>query len=289
MRTRRGFTLIELLIALVLLGLVTASLFSLLNTTQRVTRAQAERSSLQSNVRTGAIVVPTELREINNVAGSADETKIDIRQMTANSIQYRAMRGFGTLCQAGTSSELRVYNATNMPWSGYRTPQATRDSVYLFVENNEHKDSDDAWKGGRITNVTSGNVCPGGVAGYTLAINPVVAEFAGAAIGTPVRTWELMTLSLYQEANGDWFLGAQSNSANENRQPMLGPLVADSGFTLQYLNSTGAATATRSDVRSIRVTMRGVSDQKVVKGAGTHLEDVTDSLVSQVVLRNALR
>jgi hypothetical protein len=27
----------------------------------------------------------------------------------------------------------------------------------------------------------------------------------------------------------------------------------------------------------------------VVKGAGTHLEDVSDSIVTQVVLRNALR
>jgi hypothetical protein len=199
------------------------------------------------------------------------------------------MRGFGTLCQAGAQNELRVYNTTNMPWSGYRSPEAIRDSVYVFVENNQYKSSDDAWKGGRITNVTSGNVCPGGVAGYTLTISPVVAEFAGATSGAPIRTWELMTLSLYQAGGGDWFLGAQSNSAGENRQPMLGPLVADSGFTLQYLNAAGAQTATPSEVRSIRVTMRGVSDQKVVRGAGTHLEDVTDSLVAQVVLRNALR
>jgi type II secretion system protein J len=290
MLTRRGFTLIELLIALVIMGLVSASIFSLLNTTQRVTRAQAERTSLQSNVRTGAIVVPAELREMNNVAGTADASKIDILAKTANSIRYRAMRGMGVLCQDGLQNELRIYDQGNLAFNGYRTPEATRDWVYAFADQNDQKSSDDIWVQAHITGVQrTSNACPGSVAGYILTISPTVANLGLAKSGAPVRTWEDMTLSLYQDGGGDWYLGAESNSGGGGRQPVLGPLVADSGFTLRYLDASANATATSSQIRSIQVTFRGLSDQKVVKGAGTHLEDVSDSLVTQVVLRNALR
>jgi prepilin-type N-terminal cleavage/methylation domain-containing protein len=290
MRTRRGFTLVELLIALVILGLVSASIFSLLNTTQRVTRAQAERTSLQSNVRTGAIVVPAELRELNNVSGGTAD-KVDILAKTANSIQYRAMRGMGVLCQDGLQNELRIYDQGNLAFSGYRTPAATRDWVYAFAEQNQYKGSDDIWVSGHVTGVQrTSTACPGNVAGYILTISPAVANLALAKSGAPVRTWEDMTLSLYQPAGGtDWYLGAESNSGGGGRQPVLGPLVADSGFTLRYLNASGNETATSSEIRSIQVTFRGLSDQKVVKGAGTHLEDMSDSVQTQVVLRNALR
>ena len=69
MRNHRGFTLIELLISLVVLGVVTASLFKRVTTSQQVSRAQTERVTLQSNVRAGAIVLPSELRQINAVSG----------------------------------------------------------------------------------------------------------------------------------------------------------------------------------------------------------------------------
>ena len=70
MRTRHGFTLIEVLIALVIMGIVTGAVYQLLNTSQRLSLAQAEQVSLQSNVRTGSVVVPNELRELNTVPAS---------------------------------------------------------------------------------------------------------------------------------------------------------------------------------------------------------------------------
>jgi len=287
MRTRRGFTLIELLIALVLLSLVTASLFSLLNTTQRVSRAQSERSSLQSNVRTGAIVVPGELRQINAVVGGTTDQN-DIVAMTATSINYRAMRGMGVVCQVPTSTEVRVFNNGTYPFMGYRNPAAPRDGLYVFVENNTDKSSDDAWVKATVTAVASGNVCPGGVAGYTFTVSPAVAGLTSVALRSPVRTWELMTLQLYQ-SNGEWWLGAQSNSAGEAMQPVLGPLRSGNGLGFEYFKADGGTTTDVKQVRSIKVTLRGLSDQSVVSGAGTTNAVVGDSIVTQVVLRNALR
>ena len=94
MRHSRGFTLVELLVAMVIMLIVTGSIYTLLNTTQRVSRAQAERVDLQSNVRTGAIVVPNELREINNVEGALiGGPQVDILSATPTTLRYRAMRG----------------------------------------------------------------------------------------------------------------------------------------------------------------------------------------------------
>ena len=64
MTTRRGFTLVELLIGLVLLGLVGAVTYQLLVNTQRVSRSQAQHIGMQDNVRSGALIIANELREV---------------------------------------------------------------------------------------------------------------------------------------------------------------------------------------------------------------------------------
>ena len=100
MTQRRGFTLIEVLIALVIMGIVTGALYRLLNTSQRLTLAQSEQVSLQSNVRAGSLVVPSELRELNTVVGAGVGPRNDILDAQLTSVQYRAMRGMGFTCQA---------------------------------------------------------------------------------------------------------------------------------------------------------------------------------------------
>ena len=99
MRNRRGFTLVEILVSLVIMLIVSGAIYKMLNSSQRLTRAQAERVSLQSNVRSGALVVPTELRELSTfVGGDADQN--DVLAATADERHtYRAMRGIGFVCQ----------------------------------------------------------------------------------------------------------------------------------------------------------------------------------------------
>ena len=285
MRNHRGFTLVEILISLVIMGLVTGSIYTLLTTTQRVSRQQAEKTDLQSNIRAGAIIVPSELREINIVPGGGD-TQNDLRIISATSMEYRAMRGLGFACQAPTSTEIRLLRST---FSGYRDPAST-DSVYVFLEGaNPDASTDDSWVQARITGVATGNVCPGGVAGITLTINPAVASLAGAGVRAPVRIWERMELKLYTSGGKSW-LGARSVSAGEATQPVLGPLTDVDGFGLTYLDSTNVATLTLDKVRSIQVTLKGLTDQAITKGTtGRGLTHMRDSLVTQVTLRNALR
>jgi prepilin-type N-terminal cleavage/methylation domain-containing protein len=283
MRHQRGFTLIELLVALVMMGVVTGALYNMLLRTQRLTRAQTERLDLQSNVRTAALVVPNELRELNTVAGSIDPTQVDITNAQSTSITYRAMRGLGFVCQS-SAGEIRIPKTT---WTGYRDPTPVRDGLYVFVENQVDLTSDDAWRQTTI----------GGVANSTCGITPAFAltipnGVAAPPAGTPVRTFELMTLALYT-TGGKWYLGTRSVNVEPGLQPLLGPLKdnnnAAPGLRFRYLDANGAETATLANIKSIVFQVRGVTEQKISSGGGAYTAEGADSLVTLISLRNAFR
>jgi prepilin-type N-terminal cleavage/methylation domain-containing protein len=278
MTKRRGFTLIEVLLALVILGVVTGALYRLLNTSQRLSLAQAEQVSLQSNVRTGSLVVPNELRELNTVLGGAAEQN-DVTDADADGVTYRAMRGLGFVCQAPGANELRLLQST---WTGLRAPDATRDSLYVFVDGDTDEDDDDQWVQLDITNVAA-STC-GADAAYRLT----VAGPPAVSVNTPVRVFELMRLELYADA-GQWWLGASSEKlAPGVLNPVLGPLT-DDGFALEYLDAAGNPTADNTAIKSVRLTVRGVTDDAVRAGGSGAMGHPEEALTTQVLLRNSIR
>jgi prepilin-type N-terminal cleavage/methylation domain-containing protein len=288
MRNRKGYTLIELMVALVVLLLVTGSIYKLLVSSQRLSRAQADRVDLQSNVRTASIVIPSELRELNAVvAGTAVQN--DIFSGTATTIRYRAMRGIGYICQTPAigGGEIKVLAST---WSGLRTPVAVRDAGYVFYDNNSDLSTDDTWLQITITQVTA-STC-GGVAAYSLTISPTVAELPSLPLLTPVRLFELMELSLYTSGGQSW-LGAQSISGGDLApQPLLGPLVGGTGLALSYVDNSNVVTTTAvpGNVKAIRLTVVGLSNQPVSGyGGSSQTSVVRDTVTTQVSLRNAFR
>jgi prepilin-type N-terminal cleavage/methylation domain-containing protein len=283
MANRRGFTLAEIMIAMTLMLIVSGAAFKLLVTTQRLSRSQAEQASLQSNVRMGSLVVLNDLRELNTVvAGTAE--KNDILTIAANDITYRAMRGMGFLCQASTATQIRVARSS---FSGFRDPVAGRDGLYVFIDGDPDTEADDSWLPVAITTVATGTACPGALGDITLT-TPNTAGLVGLAVGTPIRVYEVMELKLHQ-ADGKSWLGARSISAGEAIQPVLGPLVDGNGFQLEYLDAAGAITADRTAIKSIRITIRGISDGAVNPGVEGSPTYVQDSLVTQVALRNSFR
>lgn len=282
-RSRLGLTLIELLVSVVILGVIGAVTYKFLANTQRVTRSQSELVNLQSNIRTGVLVVPTELREIGvGPAGS------DIVSMNGTGIEYRAARGLGFTCQV-TAAEIRIVNTTSSPYFGLRSIVPGRDSLFVFVEGNTGISSDDVWARLAITSVDPASTCgpdPAiaiGVAGLTALPGGVGA----LDVGGPVRPFEVMELRLYS-SSGKFWLGARSVSGGElSLQPVLGPLTSN-GLELAYFNAAGNPTANRNQVRSIRVAIRGVTDQLTRGPAGTGPTGyVQDSLITTVSLRNA--
>jgi prepilin-type N-terminal cleavage/methylation domain-containing protein len=285
MANRRGFTLTEIMIALTMMLIVMGAVYRLMISTQRVSRGQAERVSLQSNVRIGSLVVLNDLRELNTVTGGI-ASQNDILAIDETDITYRAMRGIGFICEVPTTqTQIRISRSS---FSGYRDPQAIRDRLYVFIEGNEYREADDAWLPVSIMSVSTTTACPGAVGpGITLTtLN--TPSLLGLAIGTPVRFFEVMQVKLHQEDGKSW-LGARSVSAAEEIRPVLGPLADDNGFVLRYLDANGAVTADRTAIKSIRVTLRGISDDAVNVGGAGSLTHVQEELVSQVALRNALR
>lgn len=280
MRTRHGFTLIEVLIALVIMGIVTGAVYQLLNTSQRLSLAQAEQVSLQSNVRTGSVVVPNELRELNTVlAGTAAQN--DIITKDPDRIVYRAMRGLGFVCVAPAAGATQLVLARST-WTGLNIPTAAMD-LYLFVDGDPDDEADDAWQQTAVTAVATANNACGGNPGITLTVAAVPA----VPLNTPVRLFEQMELKLHQDG-GEWWLGAASVGAGGAVEPVLGPLT-DDGFQLEYLDGAGAVTADEKAVKSIRITVRGLTEDAVRAGGFGTMGHPEEALVTQVLLRNSIR
>lgn len=282
MPQRRGFTLVEVLIALVIMGIVTGAIYRLLDTNQRISLAQAEQVSLQSNVRTGSLVVPNELRELNTVLGSLDATQNDITVAEDDKIEYRAMRGLGLVCQGPGGNELWIAKSS---WTGLRAPAGDRDNMYLFVDGDPDEDELDAWLQVDITSAIEEAGGCGAADAYKLT---TAAVLPAVPVYTPVRLYETMRLELYADAAGEWWLGARSVNVEPNLQPVLGPLTED-GFDLDYLDSVGNETADKTAIRSIRVSVRGLTDEAVRAGGFTALAHPEEELVTQVLLRNSIR
>lgn len=283
---RRGFTLIELMIAMVLMTLVGSVAYMLLNSSQRVSTAQAERMMLQSSVRTGALVVPAELRELStNAAGQSDLVHID-----ADSVTYRAARGVGVTC-AVVATEIKILNTSVLPFNGLRAIQPGRDFLHLFVDSDPNTAADDTWLRLPISAVTT-STC-----GTQPAIAVTTPNFVGllpggllstVTVGGPVRTEEVMRLKSYASGGQQW-VGAASLSGGDAVQPILGPITTD-GFTLEYFAGDGTVTAVPSAVRTIRITLIGITERAVARGGNSGANVLLqDTLVTRVQLRNAPR
>jgi prepilin-type N-terminal cleavage/methylation domain-containing protein len=255
---QRGFTLVEIMLSICMTSMVSAAVYQLLVTTQRLSRFQAEQVSAQSVLRVGALVVTNELRELSPV---------DLLSRGPGSLTYRAMRGLGFLCQTASATQLRI--ARNH-FSGFRDPQPGRDSLYLFLEGAPETSGDDTWLSLPIVEVSSAP-CPGTEnPGLALTV-PSTAAIAGAVLGTPVRVYEVMELRLYQSDGSSW-LGARSITAGEFIQPIVGPLADRDGFQLDYLDGENRPAAGGGNVRSVRAALRS---------------SVEPELTAQVALRNA--
>jgi len=278
---RRGFTLVEIMISTAMMLMVSGAIYQTLTVTQRLSRAQVQQVNVQSSVRNASLVLLNELRPLGARVDSTGRQS-DLLMISPSAVIYRAERGVGFLCQFSTATQLRL---SRQSFSGHRDPQAGRDSASVFVEGHGQSAADDGWVPVAITSV-AGGTCPGAASpSISLTVAPTSA-LEGLPPGTPVRLHEVMELRLYGSEGRSW-LGMRSVSAGETIQPLSGPVHDGDGLRLEYLNATGVPTTTRSEVRSIRLTLRGESEGIATFGAleGEHSEE---EFTTQVTLRNVL-
>jgi hypothetical protein len=68
--------------------------------------------------------------------------------------------------------------------------------------------------------------------------------------------------------------------------PVVGPLAA-SGLAFEYRDANGTVTANVNLVKTVLITLRGITDRTVSTGLGGTIGSVTDSLQVRVELRNS--
>lgn len=279
----RGFTLTELVVALVIFAIVAGAISKFALNSQRLSQAQIEIIAMQSNLRIGTLVVPTELREL-----AANGTGSDILAMASTSITFRAMRGVGFMCQI-SPTEIRLFDTGSIPFYGTRAIVAGRDSVIVFVENDPDDSLDDAWLVLQPTAVDVASSC-----GVDAAVRLTFNDFSGLLtngmadlqVGGPVRSFEVMQLGQMTSGGATW-LGTRSVSGGQtNLQPVLGPLQVN-GLRLEYFTGVGAATTAPTAVRQIRITLRALTQRAVSRNMGDAPAFLQDSLITTVTLRNA--
>jgi len=306
--SRSGFTLVELLVALVLLGIVSASLYRVLVNNQRMYQSQTQRIDLQANLRAAQSILPADLREV-------DASEGDVTAASATSITFRAMRWIAFLCNrpvtgVGGTTPVLALNLTNKKMFFIRFP-AAGDSVLIRYEGDEGTRNDDAWVRGVVT-ATGTLACsglpiyPDNSAGRLLTVSAsMLSADSGPVIktpnvvnsiyaGAPVRGFINVTYSLYQPA-GDtsWYVGMRSGT--NAIQPLIGPVLSN-GLEMTYFDSTGtqlSAPLSAADllrVMRVTITVRARTAEAVRRASGgTLLGSVIDSTVARVSLRNNRR
>ena len=284
--TRRGFTLVELLVALVMLGVVSASVYQLLVSNQRVYRQQTQRIELNDNLRSAIAMVPGELRELS----ANDPSGTDIIAMAESSITYKAMRNLYVTCQPMSQATPTIL-VLDTAVIGLRALDPERDSVLILADRDTGTPRDDVWSHQNVVTVTRTNICPGGAPSLTVTLSPgVAAADSNVLAGHPVRGFEVQEIRKYPDAGGNLWLGARRYTKSpalspgwQGLQPVVGPL-AGRGLVLAYFDSTGAVTTDRTLVARVSVTVIGRTAQPVQTG-GT-VDYLLDTLVTNVALRN---
>lgn len=290
---RRGFTLIELMVALVLLGIVTAGIYRVLVSNQRMYHAQVQRIDLQQNIRAAATILPAEFREIASTEG-------DIYGMAAREIRMRAMRQFAVICDRPDLG----FGLLGLPMTVFRETLSgpafqVGDSILMYYEGDEGSRNDDVWWPAQIKTITGGAVCPGGWPGFSFQVDmmPEILDPTGTILnrvgaipdGAPLRGFQAVRYALYQSPTDMlWYLGLEV-PIGARIQPLVGPLSGDDGLLLRYFNSLGGETAARDSVALIEIHVRGRTVAQVQGPGGGGLTIPIDSLTTRVALRNNRR
>ena len=285
--TRRGFTLIELMVALVLLGMISAAVYQVLVSDQRIYQAQTQKIDLQQNIRAAVTILPAEFRVLNASDG-------DIYAMGPDSIKIRAMRVFAVVCDTpvlGGALGGRGVTVRNALTFGSRAFNSATDSLLIYYEGNAGTRNDDGWVSGDLTATLAapcvGDLRPG--TKLTTNLKPFLLpkqNLPGAIpLGAPVWAFEVDTYRVYQAADGQWYLGLRNAGG---LQPLVGPLIGANGMTLSYFDAAGAVTAVPANVAQIEIRVRGQTAQPVRLADGRQMNQV-DSIVTRVALRNNRR
>ena len=283
-RGRRGFTLIELLVVTVLGSLVVMASLQVLLTNRRAFTAQTATIAGQQTTRMAVEVLFSDLREVSPPGG-------DILGMSGDTIRVRLMRKFSIVCatvwtpqpQPFVIKDFLLNSGDTLYIMGGSNQFLVGDSVFVWADNDEDIDTDDAWISANVTAAdTVGIVCPQDLdPAVRLTFNGQGALFTAdsVGIGAPVRSYQDFTFGT-TTLNGEVYLARRQGTGD--MLPIAGPLAASNGLEFVYRDSLGAVTATPTQVAQIEVTVR--TGSAALNALGTGME--SDSILVWIHTRN---
>jgi hypothetical protein len=189
------------------------------------------------------------------------------------------MRGIGETCELSTS-EVKLRKGT---YGGLRPPTQGRDDLWLFLDDDSTRTTDDRWIALDLGGVSASS-CPDGADAWSLGISLAPEDLARAWVPGPIRTFEEMEIGQVQEDGQEWLGIRSSGFGEEALVPVTGP-VAWNGVRLRYFDQADADTGNPLAVTSIVVTLRGVAERAAGIGNGGIITS-TDSLTLRIRLRN---
>ena len=271
---------------------------------------------MQDNVRSGALIMANELREVgyDQITAAAlpllqvrfpgqrwwrAPTPTCVRSARTRS-STGPMRGLGYTCQlsAGTNDVVVINNPNDVrQWQALRT-LTTTDSLMLYIENDKTTSGDDMWLTVGLTAAPVAQNCPDGTAGIRFRIGIP----AGLLITLRDRVREHVRrrtgARLRADADAVLYVGRESLAGHALASVDGGHHArAGAGAVERHGHRPPAhlprrqqadATTVADNVRSIQVSLQSASDE-VVRTTGRYAKLDSLTMTTRVALRNALR
>ena len=291
MTKRVGSSLLEVQVALPLIALLGMVAVSILLHLYRIAITSDAQLSANRELRQGATVLASDLRPLR---------PLDLIAWSDTMIEVRGVVGIGIVCSInGARNRLSIVDASGSVAAQHdndvrddlwRQPPQIGDRAEFWRDADARDDPTRALEG-RVTATGSAAACPFAAQADTRSTTALTIDHAVSeqvTIGAPIRVTRPTRYSLYKAADGFWYLGRRSFTADawDVIQPVVGPLLAprDRGLLISALDSAGVTRSPFDDhesIRTIRIRMRAPH----VAGHLVAPAPRTDSLSIDIALR----
>jgi prepilin-type N-terminal cleavage/methylation domain-containing protein len=298
---RAGFTLVELMLVIVLLGIVAGGMLAVIARQQRFYGGSSGIIDTRTAVREGIGVLQADLRVLAPDSG-------DIYAMSATSIDFRSAIGSSVVCSIDGTRTLVVVPpkvlASKVTLTSWVTDPQWGDTVLFFDPGSQAGTQDNQWVVRELRAApTPSATCPTSsgltttaaeaATGYTLKLDQALP--ATITTGSAIRVFRKAHYGLYQEGDGNWYLGfydcldtrsPECSAPSPVAGPFLAPTETPPGLSFAYYASSGAVTANPTAVRRIDIVMRAQSADRVSTDGSARRRFFRDSLSTSVAVRN---
>jgi prepilin-type N-terminal cleavage/methylation domain-containing protein len=273
MRTQQsGFTLVELLIVSLLTAVTLAGVYQTLMVQEKSYDTAGQMIRGQESLRTALGILESELREVGSIGG-ADIGGTDIAVASSDSIVFRAHRKTAFLCKVSRAEKWAIV------WT-LGDPFAAGDPLLIFVDGDSIRYTDDRWDLTTVSSASSStdSDCAAYWPDATLQLLRLDnQDLQGVRVGSPMRSFEWVTYSLYSFGHLGWAFGRNRDGAAPAY--LVGGLAPPGeGLRFQYFTPDGAVTNDPEQVARVRITVR------TQPRPGTNVEPT--SMSTNLFLRN---